>query len=169
MDAIVCRECGRYNDPEGLAARGFACELCGQTIPVADRTPKEPAPAPPLRLPPEDLDRPRPVYPISRVCPRCGHAEYQTRRPEKLLAFASDRVCTACQTRYTPPTPTWAAVVFILAGLPLAGFGLFSVGMRLLSGEVWALPAIGCEGFLAVLGLLAVMQGVRALLRPGKV
>ena len=44
-------------------------------------------------------------YPISATCPQCGGTEYTCRKPERLVAFVSDRVCRACNTRYTPPTP----------------------------------------------------------------
>ncbi len=108
-------------------------------------------------------------YPVSNVCPKCGHTEYKQRRPEKLIAFTWDRVCSACETRYTPPTPRWAAVVFILAGLPLAGIGLFSIIVRLLSGNLLGIPAMVVEGSVGLLGILAIIQGVRALLNPEKV
>ena len=106
-------------------------------------------------------------YPISRVCPQCGGESYEKRRPEGWIAFDSDRVCTACGMRYTPPTPIWAAIVFILVGVLLAGaFGLswiigFAVGR--LPG-----PALACEGFLIFLGIMAIIFGFRSLLRVGQ-
>src|SRR5262249_24744197 len=63
----------------------------------------------------------RQIYPVSNIFPACGHADFWQRRPERLIAFKRDRVCTSCGTRYTPPTPWWAALVFIAAGLLLAG------------------------------------------------
>lgn len=108
-------------------------------------------------------------YPVSKLCPKCGNAEFKKRRPEKWIAFSWDRVCKACGTRYTPPTPVWAGVVFILAGLPLAGFGGLSVVARFISGAPVGLPAMACEGFLGFLGVLAIVQGIRALARPGRV
>jgi len=108
-------------------------------------------------------------YPISQVCPKCGGGEYTKQRSEEFVAFTSDRVCGACGTRYTPPTPAWAGVVFILIGLPLAAFGGFAIIFRIGSGNVLGLPAMACEGFLGFLGLLALGQGARALMRPGQV
>ena len=108
-------------------------------------------------------------YPISQVCPKCGGGEYTKQRSEEFVAFTSDRVCGACGTRYTPPTPAWAGVVFILIGLPLAAFGGFAIIFRIASGNVLGLPAMACEGFLGFLGLLALGQGARALMRPGQV
>ncbi len=55
-------------------------------------------------------------YPISSVCPDCGGGEYKKWQSEEFVAFTLDRVCKACGTRYTPPTPAWAAVLFILIG-----------------------------------------------------
>jgi uncharacterized protein (DUF983 family) len=55
-------------------------------------------------------------YPISNVCPSCGHTRFQRTYPDTIIAFKSDRICLECGTRYTPATPRWAAVVFILLG-----------------------------------------------------
>lgn len=89
-------------------------------------------------------------------------------RPERLVAFAHDRVCNSCNTRYTPPTPGWAGIVFILIGLPLAGFGVFAVIARVASGNPLGIPAMAVEALLAFAGLLATVQGIRALIRPGR-
>jgi hypothetical protein len=50
-------------------------------------------------------------------------------------------------------------------GLPLAAFGVLAVLVDVARGSFGALV---CEGFLGLLGLLAVLQGVRGLIRPGK-
>lgn len=107
-------------------------------------------------------------FPISPVCPGCGNAAHQTIRSEDFVAFANDRICTACNTRYTPPTPTWAAIVFILVGIVLGGFGGLSLVVRLMSANPAGLPAMACEGFLGFLGILAFAQGIRALMKPGQ-
>src|SRR5262245_21645232 len=83
--------------------------------------------------------------PVSEACPACGGTQYRRVRPTTWVAFASDRVCSACNTRYTPPTPVWAGVLFIVAGLLLAGFGAFSIIIRLASGNPLELPAMACE------------------------
>jgi hypothetical protein len=111
------------------------------------------------------------VYPVSKICPNCGHAEYKPRKPERLVAFTWDRVCKACETRYTPPTPIWAAVVFLLLGLLLTGFAAFSLLLQAARGNGYVLggvPAMAFDGFLGFLGLLAIYQGLRALIKPGK-
>ena len=56
-------------------------------------------------------------HPIAKVCPSCGSAAFQRVRVEKgIVAFADDRRCRECGMRYTPPTPAWAAVLFIAVG-----------------------------------------------------
>src|SRR5262249_8664775 len=42
---------------------------------------------------------------------------YRPVAPGTMIAFRSDRVCRECGTRYTPPTPTWAARLFCEIGL----------------------------------------------------
>jgi len=76
-------------------------------------------------------------------------------------------VCKPCGTRYTPPTLAWAAVLFILIGLPLAAFGAYAVVTRLVSGNLLGLPAMAGEGNLGFLGLSAIVQGARTLVRSG--
>jgi len=105
------------------------------------------------------------TYPVSRVCPACGDSGFKRVAPERWVAYGSDRVCRACGTRYTPPTPLWAGVVFVIVGLVLLGFGLVGGVFSLLAVDVLAL---GYEGFLGLLGVLALAQGIRSLIRPGK-
>jgi hypothetical protein len=62
-----------------------------------------------------------------------------------------------------------AALLFIFIGLILAGFGGIAVLSRLISPNVVGLPAMACEGFLAFLGILAMIHGYRSLNSPGKV
>jgi hypothetical protein len=99
------------------------------------------------------------------VCPACGHAEFKRVAPDRWVAYGSDRVCRACGTRYTPPTPVWAGVVFVLVGLVLLGCGVGGGIFSLLALDV---VALGCEGLLGALGVLAMIQGIRSLTRPGK-
>jgi predicted RNA-binding Zn-ribbon protein involved in translation (DUF1610 family) len=66
-------------------------------------------------------------YPVVRSCPSCGSASFTRVKVERAIAFTDDRQCNQCGTRYTPPTPTWAAVVFIVVGFLLSGSGLFAV------------------------------------------
>jgi hypothetical protein len=40
-------------------------------------------------------------------------------------------------------------VVFLLIGIPLAGFGFLSLMVRVATGGILAIPAMACEGFFA--------------------
>ncbi len=110
-------------------------------------------------------------YPISDVYPRCGHPRFQRTYPDTIVAFKSDRICLECGTRYTPPTPRWAGVVFILLGLFFAWvlvslilamtFDRFlGVGDRGVSRGLVVGIVSGC-----VLAAAAVVYGVRAVRR----
>ena len=106
--------------------------------------------------------------PVSRVCPECGETEYKRRNSQKTIAFAPDRECKACQAEYTPPTPVWAAWVFVLVGLLVALVGVAVVVML----AVLVVPnpiAFAFWGGLAVLGVLMIRHGLGVLRNPGKV
>ena len=98
------------------------------------------------------------TYPVSTVCPECASEKFTRERPQGWVAFAWDRVCVDCGMRYSPPTPLWAAIVFIVLGVVLTGFG----GLGLSAGDV-------CMALLGPLGILALIHGIRSLVRPGKV
>lgn len=72
------------------------------------------------------MSKSRPKYPVSANCPQCGSESYKRVKPDAELAFAYDRVCKECDTRYTPPTPGWARGVYAGLGLVflVAGVGL---------------------------------------------
>ena len=106
--------------------------------------------------------------PVNRVCPECGGVEFKRRKSQKTIAFAPDRECKACQMVYTPPTPVWAAWVFILLGLPLVLVGVAAVVML----AVLVVPnpiAFAFWGGLAVLGVVTMRHGLRVLRNPEKV
>jgi hypothetical protein len=44
-----------------------------------------------------------------------------------MIAFTWDRVCRACSTRYTPPTPVWGRAVFAVIGTAAAAFGAWGL------------------------------------------
>jgi hypothetical protein len=52
-----------------------------------------------------------------------------------MIAFAQDRICSACSTRYTPPTPAWARLVFGIVGFAALGFGGFGLYDALVRGN----------------------------------
>jgi hypothetical protein len=99
-------------------------------------------------------------YPISATCPQCGGAEYTCRKPRRLVAFVSDRVCQACNTRYTPPTPVWAAILFLLAGFTLPFLGLVLTSLLV---HPFSIAGLVCEGVIAALGVAAFVGGIREL------
>jgi hypothetical protein len=126
---ITCPKCGTHH-PAGAYACG-----CGHTFPVTtpvapDQPPsKAKEAATPTERPitierPFDIGKPlATTYPVSQVCPKCGSSEYKAVRPKTMVAFADDRVCQACSTRYTPPTPLWARLIFAAFGLAAVATG----------------------------------------------
>jgi hypothetical protein len=110
-------------------------------------------------------------YPTSKSCPACGGSNYRSVNPDAWVAFAQDRVCNACGVRYTPPTPAWAAVAFIVIGLILFLLPMSSLVITL--ARMAAEPRSGAGGIavggpfelmLGILGLVAMVHGVRALM-----
>jgi len=101
------------------------------------------------------------AYPISATCPQCGGTEYTCRKPRRLVAFVSDRVCRACNTRYTPPTPVWAGILFLLAGLTLPFLGFFLTSLLV---NPFSIGGLICEGAIAALGVAAFIGGIRELI-----
>jgi hypothetical protein len=100
-------------------------------------------------------------YPISATCPECGGAEFTRRKPKRLVAYVSDRVCRACGTRYTPPTPIWAGILFLFAGLTLPFLGLVLTSLLV---DPFSIAGLICEGSIAALGVAAFVGGIRDLL-----
>jgi hypothetical protein len=108
---------------------------------------------------------------ISKVCPSCGAGEYRKVRSRRWIAFSDDRVCLSCETRYSPPTPVWAAFVFALGGAIVFVTGVVFLVVELVALLSRRVDAIGLAisvGLMA-LGVAAGVHGVRALLFPGSV
>jgi hypothetical protein len=99
-------------------------------------------------------------YPIRTTCPQCRGTEYTCRKPKRLVAFVSDRVCRSCNTRYTPPTPVWAGILFLLAGLTLPFLGLALTSLLV---HPFSIAGLVCEGVIAALGVAAFVGGIREL------
>jgi len=98
-------------------------------------------------------------YPVSRVCPACQSTEYTPRRPSRWYAFAKDRTCTFCGTIYTPPVPAWAGVACILGGLASMALGIVAI---IRGSSMW-------DARIGLIGIVAVIYGIRVLMRQGKV
>jgi hypothetical protein len=103
-------------------------------------------------------------------------------RPGRLIAFTNDRLCKDCSTRYTPPTPLWAAFVFVAGGSFLALIGLVGMvaplaGLLLRRREQGPSSAdvlsgilcnFLCTGLILLLGVLALVHGIRSIAHSGK-
>jgi hypothetical protein len=180
LEGRYCRDC--RSPVHNACAQGSPkqpgegrCPACGSDAPPAPETPQEArerrmwdvVPAAEIRRQARERPGKGGPYPVSLVCPGCGSAEYRKVRPERWIAFAWDRVCKGCGTRYTPPTPRWAGVVFLLAGLLLASFGALSVLMWAARANLSVPPV--WDGLLGVVGVLAIIHGVRSLMKPGRV
>ena len=134
---------------------------------MSDRSPQPPATPPPQPLdyrPPEKPTTSK--YPLAKVCPRCGNAGYRRIRPETTAAFTYDRICKACGVRYTPPTPLWAAVVFIVVGSLLAlPFSISIIGAFLSMGSNPSPRLVGliCPMVITAIGVASIIHGIKAL------
>jgi hypothetical protein len=103
-------------------------------------------------------------YPVSIHWPSCQANEYKTVKPETKVAFLPDRVCSACGTRYTPPTPMWAAILFIVLGL----LGT-AVLLTMLFGSTAGPIRSGLWIYFGLVPcLLCVVYGFRSLIRKGR-
>jgi len=98
---------------------------------------------------------------VSSVCPKCGDETFQSVRPNSVVAYSEDRICKACGTRYTPPTPSWAAGAFLVIGLVLLVGCVGSIAVRIYSGRVVAIVGAIPEIGLAIVGILAIRQATR--------
>ncbi len=148
------------------ASRDALCPECRQRLDEAPSEPRSGRKVFTSGLSESSSSRQRSKYAVGQVCPACQNPEYKQVRPDRWIAFTWDRVCKACGTRYTPPTPLWAGVVFIIAGLPLVAFGLFGVAVGLARGN--PVP-LACDGALGLLGMLAIVHGILSLAFRGHV
>ena len=101
-------------------------------------------------------------------CPSCGGSEYTSCKPKGWVAFKNDRKCKACGTRYSLPTPAWAAILFVVAGVAMLLGGIVGLG-ALVSSDSPNPIGMATTACFAAVGAVAAIHGVRALLRPGKV
>jgi hypothetical protein len=160
---VHCRHCDQtYLTVAENSAEGgvpIQCDLCRQSGGVVggDTAQRE------AERQPRDQTQPRGPFPVSAVCPNCGGKEFRTTRPERWIAYTLDRVCKSCGTRYSPPTPRWAGIIFIILGFPLVAIGLFGVVASLMQGSPCPLV---CEGPLGFLGILAIAHGIHTLTSP---
>jgi hypothetical protein len=98
--------------------------------------------------------------PVGKVCPKCGCAEYTRRKPKDFIAFADDRVCKACNTRYSPPAPVWAGMAFILSAVALPVLGFIFTALLI---NPFSLFGLVCEGSFCVFALAVLIGGIKVL------
>jgi hypothetical protein len=82
-----------------------------------------------------------------------------------MVAFTADRVCKACLTRYSPPTPLWGGLAFVLAAPVLGLLGLVLVA--LLVGP-FSLLGLACEGTVGVFALVVFVGGIRIMIESAR-
>jgi hypothetical protein len=111
-------------------------------------------------------------YPIAKRCPSCGSSSFKRVRAEQgRITFNGDRKCQECGTRYTPPVPTWAAILTIIAGCSFVAFILsIIVVARLTAASRGPITAEQVRsGWLLLLltlpGITVAAVGVRLLLK----
>src|SRR5579885_9020 len=112
------------------------------------------------------------AVPVSKVCPDCGSEKFRKVRARRWVAFTDDRICESCGTRYAPPTPRWAGVVFVLIGVILWLTGMATVLVclsSLLRGGTPGVIDMVLGAGLVVLGVAVAIHGCRALFAAGSV
>ena len=100
---------------------------------------------------------------ISRECPKCGCKEFRTTRPTSFVSFTKDRICTSCNSQYTPPTPKWGGITLIAVGCIFALGSAVALLSRLAAGTLLGLPGTIIELFLGFVGLAAIRQGIKVM------
>ena len=103
---------------------------------------------------------------VSAVCPNCKGTQFRKVKPDRWIAFAPDRACLACHTRYVLPTPAWAATLFIVIGLLFVAGSILDIFIHVRDSE-WYFVVV--KILWIILGLAAIRHGVRALRRLRRV
>jgi hypothetical protein len=104
-----------------------------------------------------DIGKPlQTTYRVSGVCPTCGSGEYKTVQPNTMVAYTWDRVCRVCSTRYTPPTPIWAKVIFGIGGVGFIAISLLGLPLSYFDYQAMGLlkPVIFIRGIVLVMAFL---------------
>src|SRR5436305_3111432 len=97
-----------------------------------------------------------------RACPRCGNREFHLVKPNTFVYFRKDRLCTRCPTYYSPPTPAWASLLFIILGALLA-LPAGAAFVAVVSAEHRDACGTVVAAILCTLGVLSFVQGMRYL------
>src|SRR5437773_9338188 len=109
---LACPKCGAsYLTGAHICDSGHKFSEVALSSSAADSSETEETAALADSIKPITLERPfdigKPLgtkYSVSQACPACGSIEYKAVKADAMIAFASDRMCRMCSTRYTPPT-----------------------------------------------------------------
>jgi len=105
---------------------------------------------------------------VSKRCPSCGGSRYETKRTDRFGALALDRVCSACRTVYTPPTPAWKSLgLTVLGTLFLVGGPFAALHLRPLpfAVETKIYAFLGLMAAVPMVGIVALIHGLRLLIQ----
>jgi uncharacterized protein (DUF983 family) len=151
-DFDVCWQCGTNVD--GVVDQSFKPEIEG-----------EPPKYRPWFISP---------HPIASRCPQCGDGQHTKAKPGCYIAFVNDCVCRTCGVQYTPPTPMWAALLFlalgslVVIGALLDSASAISVVWR---GDLTKWPMLALDSIYISAGALLIAYGAvstRRLTKPEK-
>ena len=78
------------------------------------------------------------------------------------MYFAPDRLCVQCRTDYSPPTPLWAALTFLILGGALAAVFVPAV---LFAARRMDTCSFVSSAVLGTIGVLCAARGVGYLVR----
>jgi hypothetical protein len=160
---VICPQCGARHAGNPVDCR------CGHTFIAATSGQPSSRPSEEAATPTEQPAKPerglgpfevflyplKSPHPVSHVCPKCGASEYKPVKSEAMLAYAADRECRVCSTRYTPPTPAWARWIFGVIGVAALAAGVYLLSAfassprmrdwKILLGTAWlTLVGVGC-------------------------
>jgi hypothetical protein len=76
------------------------------------------------------------------------------------VAFAADRVCKGCLTRYSPPTPLWGGIVFLFSTMVFGLLGFFFIALLF---NPFSPLGLVCEGAFCIFAFVVLIQGFRIL------
>jgi hypothetical protein len=102
---------------------------------------------------------------IATACPTCGGTTYRRTRPRRRITFVWDRICKGCKTRYAPPTPLWAAIIFALVGCLIVAEGLWHVLRSVVNESPFIVLIFAINAVWIFLGALLLRHGVRSMFR----
>jgi hypothetical protein len=101
-------------------------------------------------------------FPVSRNCPNCQGIDFKRVKPQSHIAFTDDRQCKNCGTRYTPPTPLWAALIFMVVGTLIILVNIFGIVIALSAGDLADRWRTGRFNFLTLpVGIGCLFYGIR--------